>query len=58
MIKEIAGIGLYVVIIILILIKLTQYRPYIDETSAGDIVIWFNWKNKRIYKYLYKNKNG
>ena len=30
------------------------YRPFIDRTKNGSIVIWYNWKGKRTYKYLWK----
>ena len=30
------------------------YRPFIDRTSNGSIVIWYDWKGDRIYKFLWK----
>lgn len=33
------------------------FQPYIDITSNKDVVIWYNWKGKRIFKYLWKNEN-
>lgn len=30
------------------------YKPFIDRTSNGSIVVWYNWKGNRIYKYLWK----
>jgi hypothetical protein len=46
----------YIVLIAALIIVLlyAHYRPFIDRTSDGDIVIWYNWKSKRIYKYLWK----
>lgn len=44
------------VLIILLFKLLYKYSPFIDITSTKDILIWFNYKGKRIYKYLYKNE--
>ena len=49
------GITIFLSIVILLLLY-GEFRPYIDRTSNGSIVIWFNWGNKRIFKYLYKAK--
>lgn len=35
-----------------------EYRPYIDRTSNGSIIIWYNYKGKRIFKYLWKNQEN
>lgn len=42
------------VILILLIVLYAIYVPYIDRTSNGDIVIWYNSKNGRTYKYLWK----
>lgn len=58
----ISGILLLIGILILIAVRLNfqSYRPYVDRTSKGDVVIWYNNSNgKRVFKYLYKkDKNG
>lgn len=44
----------WLIIIFFVFIGYINYRPYIDRTSNGSIIIWYNWKSKRIYKYLWK----
>ena len=41
---------------ILLVVNYNIYKPYIDRTSNGSVVIWYNWKGKRTFKYLYKVK--
>ena len=40
--------------IILIIFLILVFKPFIDRTSNGSIVIWYNWNKKRTYKYLWK----
>ena len=47
-------IMLWLIIILLVFISYRDYRPYIDKTSNGSIIFWYNWKGERIYKYLWK----
>ena len=42
------------VILILLVVLYLVFKPFIDRTSKGDIVIWYNWKGDRTYKYLWK----
>ena len=42
------------VILILLIVLYAIYVPYIDRTSNGDIIIWYNNNGKRTYKYLWK----
>ena len=44
----------WLVMILIIVTSYTQFRPYIDRTSNGSIVIWYNYEGKRIFKYLWK----
>ena len=44
----------WLVILFIIVASYTNYRPHIDRTSNGSVVIWFNWNGKRIFKYLWK----
>jgi hypothetical protein len=50
MIKEFIAVMLVVVIIL----ALIDLKPYIDKTSNGSIVIWYNNNDKRTFKYLWK----
>ena len=43
-----------VMLIVVILLAFIDFRPFIDRTSNGDIVIWYNNNGKRTYKYLWK----
>ena len=52
MIKEF----IVVMLIVVILLAFIDFKPYIDRTSNGDIVIWYNYKGDRTYKYLWRNK--
>jgi len=44
-----------VIITILFIIWLIQviFKIKFDETSEGDIIIWYNWKNNRLFKTIY-----
>lgn len=44
----------WLLLLFIIVISYTEFEPYIDRTNNGSIVIWYNWKNKRIFKYLWK----
>jgi hypothetical protein len=44
-------------VIVMLLLLYGEFRPYIDRTSNGSVVIWFNYKDKRIFKYLWKKEN-
>jgi hypothetical protein len=48
----------WLIIIFIIVVGYTDYRPYIDRTSNGSVVIWFNWNGKRVFKYLWKQKEN
>ena len=39
---------------IIVVLACLYFKPYIDRTRNGSIVIWFNWKGDRTYKFLYK----
>jgi hypothetical protein len=47
-------------LIIVILLAIIDFKPNIDRTSNGSIVIWYtNSSNgKRKYKYLWKQKEN
>lgn len=49
----------YIVLIAALIIVLlyAHYRPFIDRTSDGSIVIWYNNNDKRTFKYLWKKEN-
>lgn len=32
------------------------YDPKLDKTSEGDILLWYDYKNKRKYKVIWKIK--
>ena len=38
--------GIIIIILFLILIKLV-INPKIDITKEKDVLLWYNWKNKR-----------
>lgn len=40
--------GIIIIILFLILIKLV-INPKIDITKEKDVLLWYNWKNKRKY---------
>lgn len=37
----------------IIFIVLVRYRPWIDITREGDVLLWYNGKCKREYKQLF-----
>ena len=46
-------LGLLFVAVILIE---TEYKPRIIESDYGDIILVYNSKNGRVFKYLWKNE--
>lgn len=43
-------------IILIVVIALTafiKYQPWIDITREGDVIIWYNCKGGRTYKFLF-----
>ena len=42
------------IILFLILLKLI-IDPKIDITKEKDVLLWYNWKNKRKYLIIWKN---
>ncbi len=43
-------------VIVILLLLYGKLWPYIDRTSNGSVVIWFNWNGKRVFKYLWKKQ--
>ena len=46
----------YILIIIIqvVVVLLVKYRPSLDITREGDVVLWYNKKGKRVWKHLFK----
>jgi hypothetical protein len=42
----------WVLSVILLIILVNQLNPKFDKTDYGDIIVWINWKGKRIFKYV------
>lgn len=47
---------LNILIVVLIIINFIIYNPKLDKTSEGDILLWYDYKNKRKYKVIWKMK--
>lgn len=48
-----------VVLLILVIILYWYFEPYIDWTSDGSVILWYNKisdRPKRTFTYLYKKK--
>jgi len=41
-------------LVAIIVINLIRYRPWLDVTREGDVVLWYNKKGKRVWKHLFK----
>lgn len=47
----------YIVIFLIIIIFIVYFRPFIDIQNIHNktyIILWYNYKGERFYKYLYK----
>ena len=52
---EIIAIVLGLLFVVVILIE-AEYKPRIIESDYGDIILVYNSKNGRAFKYLWKNE--
>jgi hypothetical protein len=46
-----------IIIILFILLIERIFKPRVDITERDDVILWYNGKQGRIYKFLWKNDN-